>query len=230
MTQNRQPPSHPGAARPDTDDMLMIHASFRREFALAPTLVTANAVGARIRARRVAGHLALIAKSLHDHHAGEDAVLWPALRATGRVPPELLDGMLHEHHQLAADLTDLERTRRAWARIPDQTRSEELATLLSRVHTEVTHHLDHEETQVLPLVRAHLAVRGWNDLAAESRRRLPRSPRRQLLLLGILLEDATPAQRHRVGQQMPTPARWLWCTVGQRYYDGYIRRLRGPTF
>ena len=177
MTTDPQPSSDLGA-RPDTDDMLMIHASFRRELALAPTLVTATQRAARTRARRVADHLALIAKSLHDHHAGEDTVLWPALRATGSVNPTLLDDMLGEHHQLADDLTALERTWRPWARSPDEARARELTVLLARTHTEVTQHLDHEETQVLPLVRAHLTTRQWNDLAAESRRRLPRSPRR----------------------------------------------------
>ncbi len=209
--------------------MLMIHASFRREFALAPTLVTATRPGVRARARRVADHLALIAKSLHDHHAGEDTVLWPALRATGNVDPGLLDDMLGEHHQLADDLTALERTRRAWARNPDEAHARKLTVLLTRTHTEVTQHLDHEETHVLPLVRAYLTTREWNDLAAESRRKLPRSPRRQLLLLGILLEDATPPQRHQVDQQMPTPARWLWHTIGRRYYTRYVGQLRDST-
>ena len=86
MSTDPQPSGDP-EARPDTDDMLMIHASFRREFALAPSLARATPPGARARARRVADHLALIAKSLHDHHAGEDTVLWPALRASGRVDP-----------------------------------------------------------------------------------------------------------------------------------------------
>lgn len=212
---------------PNIDDMLMIHASFRREFELGPGLVRQTRSPDTRRARLVEGHLRMMLKSLHDHHAGEDAVLWPALRATGKVEPHLLDEMLDEHHQLAEQLADADRLLPAWAAEPSESRTEHLATVLERVGREVAAHLEHEENRALPLVGAYLTSRDWQVLSDESRRKLPKNPRVQLMLLGVLLEDATPDQRNAVQQEMPTAARWLWLSVGRLYYRRYVNKVRG---
>ena len=81
-------------------------------------------------------------------------------------------------------------------------------------------HLDDEEEHVLPLIAERLTVAEWARLgerfAAETRKD------KLLFFLGLILEDASPAERDAMLGNLPAPAGVLWHTVGQRQ----IRRIR----
>jgi hypothetical protein len=88
----------------DTRHMYKVHTTFRREFALLPALVRSVAAKDEERAQTVASHIRLVNLLLHEHHSGEDAVLWPLLLA--RAPREI-DPVVHlvaGHHQAIEDL------------------------------------------------------------------------------------------------------------------------------
>src|SRR4051794_38972612 len=80
------PPPNPTAATVDgalvdVRDMIVVHTAMLREFRLAPQSVARVPAGAHRAARRVNAHLELLCDMLHHHHAGEDELLWPPLRA-----------------------------------------------------------------------------------------------------------------------------------------------------
>src|SRR4029077_18833961 len=83
----------------DGREMLMLHDSFRREFALLPGLVRGVATGDLERAQVIAAHITYVSTILHHHHHGEDAHVWPLLveRCAGECAPlvELMEGQ-HE--------------------------------------------------------------------------------------------------------------------------------------
>ena len=63
----------------DTTDMLIVHRVFRRAFGEAPDLVRSVPASDVGRVRAIGDHLLLLAKGLHGHHSGEDALLWDEL-------------------------------------------------------------------------------------------------------------------------------------------------------
>jgi len=81
--------SDTGSPYADTSEMYLVHAVFRREFALLPGLVRAVAAGDVERAGIVADHAELLTVLLHEHHSAEDAMLWPRLLALGQPLPVL---------------------------------------------------------------------------------------------------------------------------------------------
>ncbi|HZO70165.1 MAG TPA: hemerythrin domain-containing protein [Kribbellaceae bacterium] len=70
--------------KPDTQDMVIVHRAFRREFRLMPDLVADVADGNVRRAAVLAGHCRDIATGLQHHHETEDDLLWPVLLARRR--------------------------------------------------------------------------------------------------------------------------------------------------
>ena len=68
----------------DTSEMVVVHNAFRREFDEAPALIRAVGAGDRSHAAVVGAHLQLLLELLHQHHDGEDRLLWPKLRRGSR--------------------------------------------------------------------------------------------------------------------------------------------------
>ena len=62
----------------DTHEMAVIHRAFRRESRLLSDLIAAVPAGDRARARTLSAHLRWYRAGLHNHHQGEDELLWPA--------------------------------------------------------------------------------------------------------------------------------------------------------
>ena len=136
--------------------------------------------------------------------------------------------MQTQHDQLDALLDTARTAWDAWLAGPDAAQRASLVEALTRIEPALSEHLDLEESRILPLVERYLTEEHWARLAVESRRRLPSSPRRQLVLLGILLEDADRDQRRVIYSEMPMAARLVWRSAGQRLYRRYVHRLRGP--
>src|SRR4051794_18746758 len=65
--------------RPDTRDMVAVHAVFRQALATAPRIVGGASRTDRQHAANVASFYANLLAFLHVHHEGEDALLWPKL-------------------------------------------------------------------------------------------------------------------------------------------------------
>ena len=215
-------------SRPDTTDMIVLHNAFRREFGLLPALVAGVAPGDRDRARTVVEHLDTELTALHDHHEGEDLILWPALLQTPGPDPDLVHTMQTQHDQLDALLDTARTARNAWLAGLDAGQRAALVDALTGIAPALSEHLDLEESRILPLVERYLTEEDWQRLADESRRRLPSDPRRQLVLLGILLEDADRDQQRVIYSEMPVAARLVWRSAGQPLYRRYVHRLRGP--
>ncbi len=132
-------------------------------------------------------------KQLRIHHTAEDTVLWPRMRARGAAPA-LLDAMEAEHAQIAPLLA---RVSTAFAGKSGAERATHLAALSSLLGT----HLQHEETEVLPLI----TEREWTLLDREMRRRIGIRGIRSYF--SWLLEEASPTTRSRVLKTLPAPIR-----------------------
>jgi iron-sulfur cluster repair protein YtfE (RIC family) len=187
----------------DTRDMRLIHRVFHREFGRLPGRVRA-AAGHRARTRRVAAHLAEMLDLLHTHHTGEDLLLWPVLRPRVTVQTGLIDRMEAQHDQLAVAITAIRADLPGWATSADPAAADRIAAAVEEMAGGLEVHLAEEEDHVLPLVSQVFTQAEWNALAGHGFAAIPR--RRRLLILGYILDEATPEERARFLRQVPPPA------------------------
>lgn len=181
--------SDTGSPYADTRDMYLVHAMFRREFALAPALVRGVAADDTGRAGIVADHIRLLTTVLHEHHSGEDAVLWPRLLA--RAPKEV-DPVVHlveSHHEGIEALTgQVEVLLKTWGDSASGADREELATVLERLAVALYEHMGLEEKLILPLAERHIFATEWEQMVAEAAAGMP--PEHGPVIIGMVMYES----------------------------------------
>ncbi|MFJ3233881.1 hemerythrin domain-containing protein [Streptomyces sp. NPDC086787] len=223
------PSSTPGeplvTERPHTHEMVVVHRVFRRESALLPRLVRAVPDGGTARATQVADSLRDYLFGIHHHHALEDELVWPLLRARA-ADEELVARMEEQHQRIDRTLETVRQWAPAWERAADRIAGEELALALDAHRVALLEHLDDEERLVLPLVAEHLTVAEWDLLGGRGMEGIPKA--KVMIALGAILEDATPGERAYFLGRAPLVGRLLWKLLGRRQYAAACRALRAP--
>ena len=210
----------------DTSDMVIVHRMFRRECALLPQLVAAVAGGDLARARTVAGHAREVLDMLHHHHVGEDELLWPRLSARTRFHADLLARMDSQHQGLAVLLEHAATAFTAWQNAPTAPTSTALTTLLEQLSAGLNEHFDEEEAAVLPIVERVITAAEYQEVGQRGLMSIPLT--RRLVVLGYLLEGATPQERSDFLAAIPAPARLAYRLIGARQHRYETTRLRSP--
>jgi hypothetical protein len=212
--------------KPETAQMVVIHKALRREFGLLPGLVGTVPVTDTARAGLLAAHVELLLLLLHGHHDSEDRLLWPVL--ADRVPSatELTATMEHEHRTLHSLIGAIRPELAGWS-AGDGTAAERLAGYLTRLADALGEHLDAEEAEILPLVHDHMTVAEWETMEKDAAKHMPRNPRVGLVTVGMMVEDATPAEQAWFLSELPAAARLMWRLTGKSLYAAYLRRVRG---
>ena len=210
----------------DTSDMVIVHRMFRRECALLPQLVAAVAGGDLARARTVAGHAREVLDMLHHHHVGEDELLWPRLSARTRFHADLLARMDSQHQGLAVLLEHAATAFTAWQHAPTAPTSTALTTLLEQLSAGLNEHFDEEEAAVLPIVERVITAAEYQEVGQRGLVSIPLT--RRLVVLGYLLEGATPQERSDFLAAVPAPARLAYRLIGARQHRHETTRLRSP--
>ncbi|MCW2779189.1 MAG: hemerythrin cation-binding protein [Frankiales bacterium] len=203
----------------DTHDMVLVHRVFRRELALLPQLVRSAPDPVRLRA-----HGEELLGFLHHHHSGEDDLVWPRLRTRVLLQQELVDRMEAQHERVAALSEQAELGFAAWG--GDAGRGEALAQVLEQLHAAVVEHLDEEEREVLPLVAGCFTQAEWDELGERGLAAI--APRRRLVTLAHILEDADDAERAAFLTRVPAPVRLLYRLLGRRQHAKETGPLRIP--
>ncbi len=211
--------------RPDTHQMVVGHRVFRREFRLLTGLIGAVPPGDTARARVLAEHATDVTTALHLHHSSEDDVLWPRLLDRASLHVELVHRMARQHEQVGEHLKRIESLLESWAQTADPGQRDALASTFGAASLVLEEHLDEEEREVLPLVSAHLTAAEWGELGQHMHAAMPR--RTMLKFLGMVLEDATPAERRLMLSVLPPPAQVMWRSIGHRRYQSVVRSVRG---
>ena len=210
----------------DTSDMVIVHRMFRRECALLPQLVAAVAGGDLARARTVAGHAREVLDMLHHHHVGEDELLWPRLSVRTRFHADLLARMDSQHQGLAVLLEHAATAFTAWQHAPTAPTSTALTTLLEQLSAGLNEHFDEEEAAVLPIVERVITAAEYQEVGRRGLVSIPLT--RRLVVLGYLLEGATPQERSDFLAAIPAPARLAYRLIGARQHRHETTRLRSP--
>ncbi|MFD9907140.1 hemerythrin domain-containing protein [Streptomyces sp. NPDC059063] len=222
MTTN---PTAETVPHPYTREMVMIHRVFRRESRVLAELVQDVRPGDSGRAAVLAEAWRGYAAGLHQHHTGEDELLWPRLLARVDLDAELVLRMEAQHRELSASLEQVELLLARWAPGAPDAERDELAEALYGHHRTLCAHLDEEERDVMPLVARYVTEEEWR---AVGERGLAGTPRNRIMIaLGAILEDASEDERTEFLRRLPGSARLAWHLVGRRQYSRETRRIRG---
>ncbi|GAA5186416.1 hypothetical protein GCM10023322_32610 [Rugosimonospora acidiphila] len=204
--------------------MVIIHRAFRRESRLLGSAIAAVTPGDTRRARILAEHLRWYRLGLHNHHHGEDELIWPLLHARVDLEADVVIRMEAQHERIARTLDEAMRALPAWESSAGEAARDALVATLTEHRAAVIEHLDDEETHLLPLAAQYLTTPEW---AALGEHFLAATPKPMLLqFLGAVLEDADPRERRTLLGALPLPARLAWKTIGRASYARLIRRVR----
>jgi hemerythrin-like domain-containing protein len=213
--------------RPDTNEMVRVHQVFREAFALAPQLIGAVATDDVDQVGRIATYYESVLLFLHVHHEGEDEILWPKLLERCAGDAAVVNLASDQHKGVLGDLAKAEESLAAWREQPGTDRGAELAAALATLGANLVVHLDNEEKTILPLVEEHLTVDEWHELPAHGMRTGgQRAPQLMWLVIGLIREQMTDAQRAGMDAGMPPPVREFWVNQGESMFLDFIGKLR----
>jgi deazaflavin-dependent oxidoreductase (nitroreductase family) len=141
------PPRYAGGSAVSGGALTRVHDAFRRELALIRAEVAAAGpvVGAQLRINCLT-----LCAGLHNHHLGEDGVLFPLVAAQRPDLAATLDRLRVEHEEIAALVARLQAAVDGQAD-PDAVRAE-----VDRLTAELERHLAYEEEQLVPALDAAL--------------------------------------------------------------------------
>jgi hypothetical protein len=218
------PPPVPGGPKLCSgDDMRILHNAFLWGYEEAPGMVRGVAAGDVARSEFLGRWLADIDASLHAHHESEDLLLWDKLEQ--RAPACALHvGQMRAHHaEVAALLEEAGPLLASWRTTADPTVGAQLADAYERVLEVLKVHLRREVVEVIPVAERVVTKAEWTAMADHSMGVIPKS--RLLPQLGMLLANATPADRKDFYAGMPLSVKVLWRLVGKRQYAQQFRQL-----
>ncbi|SFE54309.1 hemerythrin domain-containing protein [Blastococcus tunisiensis] len=208
----------------------VLHQALRREFRLLSDLAGWAPADDAGRAADLTGHADLLARVLLQHHTTERELLWPALFRVlpAREDDTARDAVAYWTSRAALldhMLRDLSTVARQWAVAHTPPARDAFARACARVADTVDAHLTAEERDLLPLVARFLTDTEWTAVGRAATTTL--CGRDQLLLLGLVLEDACAIDRARVMIGLSPATRTAWRVVGRRNYRAAVVRLRG---
>jgi hemerythrin-like domain-containing protein len=211
----------------DAFEMALVHAAFRRELAGAPSLIHNVEAGDTRRSSTVGGHVAFMAEALHHHHAAEDAVIWPKLRARAATSEVDVTRMEDAHREIADYIERVRTVAMSWSASADPRVADQLATTLEEFGARLDEHLADEERNVVPLINNHLTLREWRRFLARGGRFLFKHPRLGLVLAGFVLDPLSAGDRQCFLANVPPPQRMAFQLFGMRIYAAYRAKLYG---
>jgi hemerythrin-like domain-containing protein len=217
-------PDTAATVRPDTRDMISVHAVFRQALAAAPRIVGGASRNDPQHAANVASYYANLLAFLHVHHEGEDALLWPKLLERAPAQAAKVQQIADQHGAVSGLLATAEAELAEWAVEPNTDHGAKLAGALVMLGFELAEHLDMEEEFVLPLAAEHLTVEEWSELPAHGMQHF--SGDKVWLLLGLLFEQMPPGAPELALAKMPPPVAAFWHNEGQDLFDAFVADVR----
>ena len=200
----------------DTRMMGIVHDALRRD--LARTRAALDGPLPEARRRALAAHVDWMMDFLHAHHKGEDAGLYPMVRAIDPSAGALLDAMAADHAAVDPAVDVLRAAAARWAD-SDAARSSVRDALIT-LEAVLLPHLDREENEAMPVVSATITHRQWHEWDQKHNIKPKSLPK--LAEEGLWLMDGLdPARRAIVEAEVPWVPRMI---VLHGFGPGYRRR------
>jgi hypothetical protein len=208
--------------RPDTTDMACVHKVFRDALSDAPELVTGAAGDAQRRAL-VANYYANLTAFLEVHHEGEEQLVFPLLAERAPEHKALVDTARTEHEDVLRCLHAANDQLASWQAKGDSEAPATVCALQDLAHALVPH-LDAEESEIVPLCGEHMSLEEWGALPGHAMANFRGD--KVWLIMGLIRENFSQAQRDAMLEHMPPPAREMWGTIGEKSFTELISVIR----
>lgn len=183
----------------DMSMMVAIHEAFRRELEQVERIANESDHDPGSRLQAALGW-ELFKRFLLVHHQSEDDVLWPTLRAHVAEQPDraaLVDALEAEHAAIEPLLGAIDMV----AMDPAQD-NQRLGDIVGELRAKLGAHLNHEESDGLPMIDASLTPEEWQRFSqAHSERLRSDAP----MYMPWLLNDATPQTIDAILGKFPPP-------------------------
>ncbi|MCE5292325.1 MAG: hemerythrin domain-containing protein [Nocardiaceae bacterium] len=137
-------------SEPLTKTMGIIHSALRRDLARTRQVLSSEPFPQQKQRQAIADHLLWMMQFLHRHHSGEDAGLWPAVRAKNPAAAGLLDRMDADHKSIGPGIEALESAAQGY-RTSELARQSVLAAI-DLLESNLLPHLQREELEMMPIV------------------------------------------------------------------------------
>jgi hemerythrin-like domain-containing protein len=204
--------------------MLMIHTVLRATLRDAVRLVRGVADGDRERASVIADHVLEVAGGLHNHHHGEDLLLWDRLEERAPSCADHVGQMREQHTRIAERLAVAEEIAPAWRESATAADRDRLAAALDATVQVFEAHTGQEETDILPIAGTVFTQPEWDELGEHGRKSIPRE--RMMIQLGTILDSSGP-YREVFWKELPPPVRLLYRLFGKRQYERHKALIEG---
>jgi hypothetical protein len=211
--------------RPDVSDMIAVHQALRGSLGSAPQLVRSVPASDAGRVELIANVYDNVLDFLHVHHEGEEQLVFPLLRERCPAELDMLDQMAAQHVDVVGLVQRSCGALSAWAG-GDAAAQEECAIALGELGQRLEHHLGEEERQVLPLCSEHLSLQEWGALPGHALGSFTGD--KVWLILGLIRDNMSQAQRDEMLAHMPPPAVEMWTSMGQQAYKNILAEVGAP--
>jgi hypothetical protein len=152
--------------------MYVFHHAFRRDLAAFAAAVRGTPVADRVTWVALAARWGRFRAVLHKHHHGEDAALWPLLRARVDAAGDVagratLEAMEAEHAEIDPLLGACSEGFARLAERADADARDALEVRVVAAGERLAKHLGHEERDAMALVQRYLTAADWERLERE---------------------------------------------------------------
>jgi hypothetical protein len=204
--------------------MPAVHRVFRSSLASGPEFVS-SAIGDSERRSLIANYYVNLIEFLEVHHDGEEVLVFPLLSERAPDHQHLLHEAKQQHAAVVTLMGAVKTSMAEWEGAGDSGAPNAVQSL--RALDEVlSPHLDREELAILPLASQHLSPEEWGKLPGHAMGNF--SGDNIWLILGLIREHFTQAQRDSMLEHMPPPARQMWESMGESAFQSLMAQVRIP--
>jgi hemerythrin-like domain-containing protein len=213
------------SARPDVNDMQAVHGALRDTLGAASTLVAEVEASDAERRLLLANFYQNVLAFLRVHHNSEEVLVFPLLRERCPDQRATVERAAQQHEEVLDLLATAEGSVTSWER-GDSGAQPACAADLAKLSSGLAAHLQEEETTVLPLCADHLSIEEWGALPGHGMANFQGD--KIWLVLGLIRQRMTQAQRDEMIAHMPPPAVDMWTGFGEAAFNKLMAEVGPP--
>jgi hemerythrin HHE cation binding domain-containing protein len=209
----------------DATAMTRFHRIFREALDAAPRFVGTAPAADDGRADLVGSYYANVLKLLHAHHEAEDLTIYPLMMQRLPEHADVISRVNAEHDAVLGTLAAAEQAVATWRADPSSATRDAAVAALEMLHTILLEHLDHEESDVVPLIALCITVAEWGEMSAIAFQHF--SGDKVWLALGLIQEQMLAEENATMEANMPPPVHDFWVNSGRGMFEAFVAELRG---
>jgi hemerythrin-like domain-containing protein len=211
----------------DTRMMGIVHDALRRDLDRALRTLSSAPFPQSAQREAIGAHIVWMMDFLHAHHHGEDAGLWPLVRARDPRAAAFLDAMEADHARVAPLVDECRAAARHYAAEPSDDARVALLDALRAMGDALLPHLRREEDETIPLVAVAISAAEWH--AVDQEYFMKDKSMAQLGFEGHWLMDGLdPERREVLVHQVPPVPRLILVHGFARGYRRHATECWGP--